>query len=130
MSAPDAMFEDFVARHFLPGRVHTFVGAGGKSSGIRAVAGLLSRRGLRTRITTTTRIGVEEFSSFPVVMAGTEADILRSFAAETPVQVISGGVLGANEKHQGVDPALIERVRPSRLISSCWWRVTVPGDCP
>ena len=92
MSAPDATFEDFVARHFLPGRVYTFVGAGGKSSGMRAVAGCLSRRGLRTRITTTTRIGVEEFSAFPVVVAETQDDILRSFAAETPVQVISGGV--------------------------------------
>jgi probable selenium-dependent hydroxylase accessory protein YqeC len=110
LSELDAAFEDFVSRCFPPGGVATFVGAGGKSSGMRAVAGVLSRHGLRTRITTTTRIGVEEFSAFPVALVRTESDFLGSLAAQAPVQVISAGVLaGADEKHRGVDPGLIER---------------------
>ena len=117
VSGPGTTLEDFAARHFPPGRVATFVGAGGKSSGIRAVAGQLARRGLRVRITTTTKIGVEEFSPFPVAPARSQADILRSFEASAPVQVISAGILEADQKHQGVDPSLIERVTlPSDLV--------------
>jgi probable selenium-dependent hydroxylase accessory protein YqeC len=109
VNGPDAGFESFVIRGFLPGRIATFVGAGGKSSGMRAVAGVLSRRGLRVRITTTTRMGVEEFSGFPVAPARDESDFRDSLAAAAPVQVISAGVLGDNEKHAGVRPSLIER---------------------
>jgi probable selenium-dependent hydroxylase accessory protein YqeC len=112
-----ATLEDFVARHFPTGGVYTFVGAGGKSSGMRAVARLLARSGLRARITTTTRIGVEEFSAFPVHLVESQADVQRSLHAEQPVQVISAGILGANEKHRGIDPSLIERLTlPSDLV--------------
>ncbi len=117
MNGSEVTFEDFVMRHFPPGRIATFVGAGGKSSGMRAVAGVLSRRGLRVRITTTTRIGVAEFSPLPVALVRSESEILDSFAAETPVEVISAGVLGANEKHMGVEPSLLgRRALPDDLV--------------
>jgi probable selenium-dependent hydroxylase accessory protein YqeC len=116
MIGPGSSLEDFLSRYLPPGRVATFVGAGGKSSGMRAVATMLSRRGLRARIITTTRIGVEEFSQFPVALVRRQADILDSLASEQPVQVISTGILG-NEKHQGVEPAVIERMRlPPDLV--------------
>jgi probable selenium-dependent hydroxylase accessory protein YqeC len=108
--APDGGFEDFVMRGFPPGRIATFVGAGGKSSGMRAVADVLARRGLRVRITTTTRIGVQEFSSLPVAIARSESELLASLAVGTAVQVISAGTVGANEKHAGVELSLLERL--------------------
>jgi probable selenium-dependent hydroxylase accessory protein YqeC len=110
MIASEPAFENFVALSFLPGRVHTLVGAGGKSSCMSAVAGILSRKGLRVRITTTTRIGIEEFSAHPVALVRSRGDFLSSLAAEAPVQVISAGLLAADGKHRGVAADLIERV--------------------
>jgi probable selenium-dependent hydroxylase accessory protein YqeC len=117
MDGSEATFADFVTRCFPPGRMATFVGAGGKSSGMRADAGVLSRRGLRVRITTTTRIGVEEFSSLPVAFVRSESDLLDSLASETAVEVISAGILGAQQKHMGVEPSLLGRVSlPDDLV--------------
>jgi probable selenium-dependent hydroxylase accessory protein YqeC len=117
MIEPEPSIEDFLSRFFPPGQVATFVGAGGKSSGMRVAASILSGRGLRMRITTTTRIGVEEFSSFPVAHVRREKDILDSLASEQPVQVISAGMLDGNEKHRGLEPEVIERMTlPPDLI--------------
>ncbi len=110
MRGTEAVFEEFVLRCFPPGRVATLVGAGGKSSGMRAVAGVLARCGPRVRIATTTRIGVEEFSSLPVAFVRNPSDLRASLSSEVPVQVISGGVLGENEKHAGIDPSLIDHL--------------------
>ena len=115
MSEPG--FEEFVTRFFHPGQVTTFVGAGGKSSGMRAVAEVLVRRGVRARLATTTRIGVEEFSGLPVAPVRGALDLRRSFAAKEPLQVISAGLLEAGRKHAGLEAALIEQAElPADLV--------------
>ena len=115
MREPEESYADFISRHFRPGRIYTLVGAGGKSTGMRKIADFISRRGLRARMTTTTRIGVEEFSSYPVAAAHNDAELARSLMAGEPCMVISGGDDG--QKHAGLDPALIERlVIPADMV--------------
>jgi probable selenium-dependent hydroxylase accessory protein YqeC len=83
---------------------------------MRKIADFLSRRGIRARMTTTTRIGVEEFSAYPVATARDDEDLLRCILADEPLMVISGGV-SEDGKHAGVDPALIERLAiPADLV--------------
>jgi len=108
-------YADFIVRHFRPGRVYTLVGAGGKSTGMRKVAGFLSRLGFRTRLTTTTRIGVEEFSGYPVATVRDEEGLRRCISSEGACMVVSQGVEGG--KHAGLDPSWIERcVIPADLV--------------
>lgn len=117
MREPDEAFAAFISRHFRPGRVYTLVGAGGKSTGMRKIAEFLSRRGIRVRMTTTTRIGVEEFSAYPVVAARDDGELVRCIMADEPCMVISGGVSEDGEKHNGLEPGRIERiVIPADLV--------------
>jgi probable selenium-dependent hydroxylase accessory protein YqeC len=82
---------------------------------MRKIADFISRRGLRARMTTTTRIGVEEFSAYPAAAAHDEAALARSLMAVEPCMVISGGDDG--QKHAGLDPAWIERlVIPADMV--------------
>jgi probable selenium-dependent hydroxylase accessory protein YqeC len=110
MREPEEAYADFISRHFRPGRVYTLVGAGGKSTGMRKIADFISRRGLRARMTTTTRIGVQEFSAYPVATAHDEAELARCIMAAEPSMVISGGVSNDGQKHAGLAPARIERL--------------------
>ena len=115
MRDPAEAYAEFISRYFSPGRVYTLVGAGGKSTGMRKIAGFLSGRGIRVRLTTTTRIGVEEFSAYPVVTARNDEELLRCVTADEPCLVISGGVEG--EKHVGPGPDRIERLAiPDDLV--------------
>jgi probable selenium-dependent hydroxylase accessory protein YqeC len=106
MSEPS--YEAFLSRLFKPGGIYTFVGAGGKSTGIRRVADHLSRRGLRVRITTTTKLGVQEFASIPHVVVRDASALVASFGLDARVLLVSGGVLAEREKHSGIDPSFIE----------------------
>jgi probable selenium-dependent hydroxylase accessory protein YqeC len=107
MRDPGDAYADFIVRHFRPGRVCTLVGAGGKSTGMRKIALFMSRRGIRTRLTTTTRIGVEEFSAYPVATARDEEELRRCMLSGEACMVVSKGVDGG--KHAGLDPSWIER---------------------
>jgi len=110
-------YADFISRHFRPGRVYTLVGAGGKSTGMRKIADFICRRGIRVRMTTTTRIGVEEFSAYPVATAQDDAELLHCIMADEPLMLISGGVSDDRGKHAGLDPARIERLAiPADLV--------------
>jgi probable selenium-dependent hydroxylase accessory protein YqeC len=110
MGEPEKAYAEFVARYFSPGTICTLVGAGGKSTGMRKVAAFLSRRGNRVRLTTTTRIGVEEFSAYPVAAAGSDAELLRCILTDEPCVVISGGRSDDGAKHLGLHPAMIEQL--------------------
>ncbi len=110
MGKPEEAYAEFISRHFRPGRVYTLVGAGGKSTGMRKIAEFISRRGIRARMTTTTRIGVEEFLAYPTATARDDAELLRCILSEEPVMVISGGVIEDGGKHAGLDHARIERL--------------------
>ena len=74
---------------------------------MRKIADFIGRLGFRIRLTTTTRIGVEEFSAYPVVTARNEQELRRSLLSDEACLVVSGGVEGG--KHAGFDPSWIER---------------------
>ena len=103
-------FAGLVKRMFLPGAIYTFVGAGGKSTAIRLVAGILSRAGARARMTTTTKIGIEEFSNYPISFVKTEDDLQIAVSGHEPVGLIVGSAFHDRGKYGGVDPSLFERL--------------------
>jgi len=107
MRDPEDAYADFLVRHFRPGRVCALVGAGGKSTGMRKIADFMTRRGSRTRLTTTTRIGVEEFSAYPVATVRDEDGLHRWVVSAETCMVVSKGIEGG--KHAGLDPSWIER---------------------
>ena len=107
MKDPAEAYAEFIARHFRPGRVYTLVGAGGKSTGMRKIADFVSRRGMRAAMTTTTRIGVEEFSAYPAITVRNEEELPASLLSDEACMVVSHGTEGG--KHAGLDPAWIAR---------------------
>lgn len=99
---------DLVKKMFLPGAIYTFVGAGGKSTAMRLVAGILSRTGTRARMATTTRVGIEEFSNYPVTFASTAEDLLLACSGPEPLGLIVAAALHDQGKYSGLDPSLLE----------------------
>jgi probable selenium-dependent hydroxylase accessory protein YqeC len=115
MRDPEGAYADFIVRHFRPGRVCTLVGAGGKSTGMRKVADFMTRLGIRTRLTTTTRIGADEFSAYQAATARDEEGLRRSLLSGEACMVVSQGVEGG--KHAGLEPSWIERCSiPADLV--------------
>ena len=108
MRGPDDGLPAFVGSHFLPGHVYTFVGAGGKSTGMRKVAGYLRRAGLRVRMSTTTRVGIDEFSAYPAAVVRTDGGLASCLASREPVLLIAGGIDEQQERHTGIAASLIE----------------------
>ena len=102
---------ELVRRLFPPGAVCTFIGAGGKSTAMRAVARILSARGIRVRMTTTTRVGIAEFMGFPVSRAETAAEVLQACDNPEPVRLIVADELSAQGKYAGLDPSLVEGLK-------------------
>jgi probable selenium-dependent hydroxylase accessory protein YqeC len=101
-------YETFLSRHFEAGGIYAFVGAGGKTTGMRRVADFLSRRGLRVRLAATTKLGVQELASYPNVVARDMSALVASFSLDAPVLLLSGGILAEKEKHDGIALSLIE----------------------
>jgi probable selenium-dependent hydroxylase accessory protein YqeC len=116
-------FSSLVEQMFLPGRIYTLTGAGGKSTAMRVVARALARKGIRARLTTTTRVGMEEFSGFPVVVADTAAQIREACKGPQPVLLIVSAGLPDQGKYQGVNPSFFEEIHPGADVV-----VLVEGD--
>jgi probable selenium-dependent hydroxylase accessory protein YqeC len=115
--------DGFAARHFAPGRLYTFVGAGGKSSGMRAVAACLRRAGLRVLMTTTTRVGTEEFAAYPAVEAHTAKALASCLRGSEPLLLVAGAIDVPAGKYGGLPAALLESADiPDDLV------VLVEGD--
>jgi len=112
MATPAERFRREIPRLFLPGAVYTFVGAGGKSTAMRSVASLLADTGLKARMATTTRVGVEEFSGCPVRLVEGHSDVLRALEQEDPILLLAGGLLAGQGKYAGIDPLLIDALPP------------------
>ena len=96
-----------VAEIFRPGVIHAFVGAGGKSTAMRVVAGILSARGARVRMTTTTRVGMTEFGGFPVAIARNAEEIRGAFAGDELVRLVVAASVPDQDKYLGLDPGLL-----------------------
>jgi probable selenium-dependent hydroxylase accessory protein YqeC len=110
MTGSRPAYRTFLSRHFLPGRVYTLVGAGGKSTGMRKIADSLASRGIRARLTTTTKIGIDEFSAYPVTIVHNVTELALSLGGGAPVMVIAGGVLREKGRYTGIAASLIESV--------------------
>jgi len=91
------------------------VGAGGKSTAMRAAAAVLTRRGMRVRMTTTTRVGVGEFRGWPVQLVSGLEEAQQALDDAAAVKLLASGIFpGAaaeQEKYAGLDPALVDGLR-------------------
>jgi probable selenium-dependent hydroxylase accessory protein YqeC len=110
MTGSRPAYRAFLSRHFTPGRVYTLVGAGGKSTGMRRIAESLAGRGIRARLTTTTKIGIDEFSAYPVTIVNDSTELALSMGGAAPFMVIVGGTLRERGRYTGLESSLIERV--------------------
>ncbi|MGA2478577.1 MAG: selenium cofactor biosynthesis protein YqeC [Spirochaetia bacterium] len=108
MNPPALGLVGFTARHFRPGGLYTFVGAGGKSSGMRAVAACLRRVGLRVRVSTTTRVGIDEFAAYPAAAVRTAGALAACLAGSEPLLLIAGDIDEQHGKYGGVVASLLE----------------------
>ncbi len=90
-----------------PGVLCAFVGAGGKTTAMRTAAAILSRRGLRVRMTTTTRVGREELAVYPVSFVQDGEGMRKACEDEEPVRLIVARESEAPGKYAGVHPGLL-----------------------
>jgi probable selenium-dependent hydroxylase accessory protein YqeC len=108
MFASAQRFRDAVSQWFLPGAVYTFVGAGGKTTAMKRVAALVAEAGVKARLTTTTKVGIEELVGIPVSLVSGPEDLPRAMADDSPCRLLVGGVLRNQGKYSGLDPRLIQ----------------------
>jgi probable selenium-dependent hydroxylase accessory protein YqeC len=108
MSTPRQAFRDALSRWFLPGAIYTFVGAGGKTTAMKAVAAFLAQGGIKARLTTTTRVGIDELKDIPLSLIRDPADLARAVADSAPVRLLVSTTMHDRGKHRGLDPRLIE----------------------
>jgi probable selenium-dependent hydroxylase accessory protein YqeC len=111
MSTPKGRFHSALTRWFLPGAVYTFVGAGGKTTGMKQVAAHMAGTGVKARLTTTTKVAVDEFSGFLVSLVKDAADFERAVADSAQTRLVVAGSASDPGRYQGLQPALIEGVR-------------------
>jgi probable selenium-dependent hydroxylase accessory protein YqeC len=112
MEPPAERFRHEVPSWFLPGAVYTFVGAGGKSTAMMRVARMLADAGLKVRMTTTTRVGTDEFAWCPVCIVRDAGRLRRAMEQDDSLLLLVGGMLVEHRKYSGIDPRLIDEVRP------------------
>ena len=112
MRTPSRRFLEEIPRWFRPGAVYTFVGAGGKSTAMKRIAGVLAETGLKARMTTTTRVGTEEFAGCPVRLVLGRSAVLEALEQADPVLLLAGALLKEQGKYAGIDPLLIDALRP------------------
>ncbi len=60
------MNSQFIREQIKGGHIYCFIGAGGKTSALKEVAQVLASDGYKVLITTTTKISIEEFSTYKV----------------------------------------------------------------
>jgi probable selenium-dependent hydroxylase accessory protein YqeC len=110
MSTPSQRFRDACAGWFLPGSVCTFVGAGGKTTALKRIAALLAESGTKVRLTTTTRVGIDEFEGWTVAEVRGAAELARAIQDEDPMALLVGGTDRGRGKYLGIGPGLIEGI--------------------
>ena len=115
MPWPDAAssgrrFRDYLLRWFARPAVYTFVGAGGKSTAMKRTARLLAQTGARVWLTTTTRVGIEEFSAFPLTILR-EAGDLPEPPEPGRIAMLVGDADERAGKLLGVEPDVVGRLR-------------------
>jgi probable selenium-dependent hydroxylase accessory protein YqeC len=101
----------YLALSISPGDVAAFVGAGGKSSAILAVADELAEVGMTFLAAPTTKMFVSEAEKMGPLVTSEDADELRAKAEEALSDRTSGVVVGSGlvskNRVGGVEPALV-----------------------
>lgn len=108
ITGPERRFCDALTHWILPGAVYTFVGAGGKTTAMKRIASFLVDAGLKVRLTTTTRVGIEELKGVPVFFVRQPTDLPTAIAGDFPLGMLVGSALHDTDKYQGIAPRLIE----------------------
>ena len=108
MSTASQRFRDALTRWFPPGAVYTFVGAGGKTTGMKTAAAFLAETGVKARMTTTTRLGIDEFAGWAVTEVRRPSDLAHALDAPDPIMVLVGATAADTGKYLGVDTKPIE----------------------
>jgi len=108
MSTASQRFREALARWFLPGAVYTFVGAGGKTTAMKAAAAFLAETGVKARLTTTTRLGIDEFTGWAITEVRRPSDLAHALGAPDPLMVLVGATSADTGKYLGVDTRPIE----------------------
>jgi probable selenium-dependent hydroxylase accessory protein YqeC len=111
MSTPTGRFHSALSRWFLPGAVYTFVGAGGKTTAMKRVAAHLAGTGVKARLTTTTKVGVDEFEAFLVSQVRDAAELEQALADPAPTRLVVAGNAPDRARYLGLQPTLIESIR-------------------
>jgi len=78
---------------------------------MRRVAVLLAETGVKARITTTTRVGIDEFAGIPVRTASERPGIMRALAEDEPVLLVAAGLIAGQNKYAGIEPGRIDGLR-------------------
>ena len=98
------------------GDVAAFVGAGGKSSAILAIADELSEAGMTVLVVPTTKLFVSEAEKIGPLVTSEDADELRAKAEEALSGGASGVVVGSGllskNRVGGVEPAVVSSLAP------------------
>lgn len=98
------MNKQFIKEQFKGGHIYSFIGAGGKTSAIKEIAGVLVSEGYKVVITTSTKISVEEFSDYKV-------DINKNLEINNLQNGINVQVSGiAGKKYQGYKKEELENL--------------------
>jgi probable selenium-dependent hydroxylase accessory protein YqeC len=110
MPVPIRRFRDVLSLWFRPAGVYTFIGAGGKTTCMKRAAAFLAEIGVRARLATTTRVGIDEFQGIPVSLVRSPLDFSRALADDAPVRLLVGSAAPEQGKYLGLNPSLIETV--------------------
>jgi probable selenium-dependent hydroxylase accessory protein YqeC len=110
---PAERFIEAILDWFRPGLLYTFVGAGGKSTAMKRIAGILVEHGMSVRMTTTTHVGVEEFSEHAVRTVHGQESLLRAVQDSAPLLLMAGEKTQDRLRFTGVDRGLLEALPPS-----------------
>ena len=130
-----ALVLSILPRALPRGSVLAFVGAGGKTSALYALAGELAAGGARVLVTTTTMIydpareggrgldgvellhslapGADRESPSAILSLGSAFDRIGARAASGKVLLVASGALPAEGKLRGIDPDLLESLAPA-----------------
>jgi probable selenium-dependent hydroxylase accessory protein YqeC len=113
MASGAGRLDEVLMQWFPAGAIYTFVGAGGKTTAMKRVASVLEKQGIRVRLTTTTRLGSDEFDPRVVRTVPDRAAWREALQGVEPLLVLAGGRSPDGAKLTSVDPAWLEDPAPS-----------------
>lgn len=103
-------FEKYVLEEIKGGGIYVFVGAGGKTSSLKAVANILRRNGAKVFLTTTTKVSCEEFQDEVKFVVSNAEDLIGVLNSESTGFLYAKELLESN-KYQGLDKTVFDNLK-------------------